>query len=176
MYSIVAILGYMSKELLAIEEEIFKVIANQKRLEIILLLEDRELNVGEMVRMLGLRQANLSQHLTLLRQQNLVTVRKSGREVYYKLADDSIAKSIRIIHDFLRKQHRIDSPIDSKALFPIVTDPVCGMRFSASQAFDHITGEDGQTRYFCASGCKESFVAENHRNHSTTTTSHSVHV
>lgn len=148
----------MSTELLAVEEEVFKVIANQKRLEIILLLENQELNVGQMVDMLGLRQSNLSQHLTLLRQQRLVTVRRSGREAYYKLGDDSIAKSIRIVRDFLRKQHRIETPIDSMVLFPIVTDPVCGMRFSASKAFDYITDEDGRTHYFCASGCKEHFV------------------
>lgn len=163
MYKIIAILVYMSTELLAIEEEVFKVIANHKRLEIILLLGNRELNVGQMVEMLGLRQSNLSQHLTLLRQQRLVTVRKNGRESYYRLSDDSIAKSIRIIHDFLRKQHRIETPIDSKALFPIVTDPVCGMRFSASQAFDHTTDEDGHTHYFCASGCKKQFVARSSR-------------
>lgn len=148
----------MSTELLSIEEEVFKVIANQKRLEIILLLEKRELNVSQMAEMLGLRQANLSQHLTLLRQQRLVTVRKKGRESYYRLTDNTIAASIRIIHDFLRTQHRINSPIDTRALFPIVTDPICGMRFSASQAFDHITDEEGQTHYFCASGCKEKFV------------------
>lgn len=149
----------MSTELLAIEEEVFKVIANQKRLEIILLLGNRELNVGQMVDMLGLRQSNLSQHLTLLRQQRLVTVRKNGRESYYKLADESIAKSIRIIHDFLRKQHRIETPIDSKVLFPIVVDPVCGMRLSASEAFDHCKTE-GRVYYFCASGCKNKFAKQ----------------
>lgn len=149
----------MSTDILSIEEEIFKVIANQKRLEIILLLENRELNVGQMTQMLGLRQANLSQHLTLLRQQRLVTVRKNGRESYYRLADNTIATSIRLIHDFLRAQHRIESPIDTKALFPIVTDPVCGMRLSASQAIEHVTTEDNETYYFCASGCKQTFLS-----------------
>lgn len=149
----------MSTDLLSIEEEVFKVIANQKRLEIILLLEKRELNVGQMADMLGLRQANLSQHLTLLRQQRLVSVRKNGREAYYKLTDDKIAASIRLIHDFLRTQHRIESPIDPTALFPIVTDPICGMRFSASQAIEHVITTDGHTHYFCASGCKEKYIA-----------------
>ena len=165
----------MSTELLAIGEEVFKVIANQKRLEIILLLGNRELNVGQMVDMLGLRQSNLSQHLMLLRQQHLVTVRKSGRESYYKLADDSIAKSIRIIHDFLRKQHRIEMPIDSRSLFPIVTDPVCGMRFSASQAFDHITN-GGKTYYFCASGCRDTFTSDVRDKAVVASTAHSAHV
>jgi len=142
------------------EEEIFKVIANQKRLEIILLLEERVLNVGQMAEMLGLRQANLSQHLTLLRQQQLVSVHKRGRESYYRLADQSIAKSIRLIHDFLRAQHRIDLPIDKSSLFPIVADPVCGMRFSASRSVDHHTTDDGKTYYFCATGCKQAFIAQ----------------
>lgn len=155
----------MSTELLAIEEATFKVIANQKRLEIILLLGNRELNVSQMVDMLGLRQANLSQHLTLLRKQHLVTVRRSGREAYYKLTDENIAKSIRLIHDFLRKQHLIELPLDSKSLFPIITDPVCGMRFSASQAFDHIADEKGQIYYFCASGCRDTFLAQLHLEH-----------
>lgn len=149
----------MSSELLSIEEEVFKVLANEKRLEVILLLENRELNVTQMIQMLGLRQSNLSQHLTLLRQQKLVTVRKNGRESYYKLTDQSIAKAIRTIHEVLRAQHRIELPLNSKSLFPIVTDPVCGMRFSASQSIEHTTDSDGITHYFCASGCKQTYTS-----------------
>ena len=148
----------MSNDILSIQEEVFKLIGNQKRLEILLLLENHELNVGEMTDMLGLRQANLSQHLTLLRAQHLVEVRKKGRESFYTLADDSIAVAIRTIHDFLRKTHRIDAPFDSNSLFPIVTDPVCGMRISASEAFDS-TRHEGHTYYFCASGCKDRFMS-----------------
>lgn len=151
----------MSSELLSIEEEVFKVIANQKRLEIILLLENRELNVGQMTEMLGLRQANLSQHLTLLRQQHLVTVRRQGRESFYRLTDQSIATSIRMIHEFLRTQHRIELPLNRDTLFPIVTDPVCGMRFSASQSVDYIELQ-GKVHYFCATGCKTTFLAKQH--------------
>lgn len=148
----------MSTELLSIEEEVFKVLANQKRLEIILLLENRELNVTQMTQMLGLRQSNLSQHLTLLRQQKLVSVRKNGRESFYKLTDQSIAKAIRTIHEVLRAQHRIELPLNSKSLFPIVTDPVCGMRFSASQSIEYLTDSEGITQYFCASGCKQAYA------------------
>lgn len=148
----------MSSPLLSLEEEIFKVIANQKRLEIILLLENRELNVGQMADMLGLKQANLSQHLTLLRVHGLVAVRKKGRESFYSLSNQIIAKSIRLIHEFLRDQHQVAQPIDKKSLFPIVTDPICGMRLSASQAYAHTTHQ-GVAHYFCASGCEASFKA-----------------
>jgi len=146
----------MTNDLLSIEEEIFKVIGNKKRLEILLLLEDRELNVTEMTDMLGLRQANLSQHLTLLRSHHLVLVRKAGRESFYKLADDSIAATIRTVHDFLRRQHNITAPFDSTTLFPIVSDPVCGMRFSVSKAHSHVK-QNGKLYYFCASGCEIAF-------------------
>ncbi len=149
----------MDHELLSVEEEVFKVMANQKRLEIILLLDKRELNVSQMIAMLGLRQANLSQHLALLKHQDLVSVRKKGRESYYRLTDDSIAQSIRLIRDLLRKQQRIDTIIDEDALFPIVTDPICGMRFSAPKAVDYIATEEGNAFYFCASGCKQTFLS-----------------
>ena len=147
----------MSSDILTIQEEVFKVIGNQKRLEIILLLEQGELNVSEMADMLGLRQANLSQHLTLLRAHHLVEVRRAGRESYYKLSDESIAAAIRSVHDFLRKTHRIDAPFDSSTLFPIVTDPVCGMRFSAAKAYSHLN-VGGKAYYFCASGCEQAYV------------------
>ena len=146
----------MSNDILSIQEEIFKVIGNKKRLEILLLLEGGELNVGDMAEMLGLRQANLSQHLTLLRGQYLVEVRKKGRESYYSLADDSIAVAIRSIHDFLRKIHHIDSHFDTSSMFPIVIDPVCGMRLSASKAFSNIR-VDTKLYHFCASGCENAF-------------------
>lgn len=146
----------MHNKLFALEEDVFKVIANQKRLEIIQLLNHRELNVSEMIEMLGLRQSNLSQHLTLLRQHKLVTVTKKGREVYYKLADDNIAKAVQLIYRFLKAQYHIEDAPSADTLFPIVADPVCGMRISASEAFDQAVFNN-KTYYFCASGCKEKF-------------------
>lgn len=147
----------MYQELLGLEEGVFKIIANQKRLEIIQLLDKRELNVSEMVEMLGLRQANLSQHLALLRQHKLVTVSKRGRESYYKLTDKRIAKAVGLIYQFLQVEYGVGSGFSAKDIFPIVTDPVCGMRLSASEAFAS-SQHDGKTYYFCASGCKRQFI------------------
>lgn len=146
----------MDNNILAIQEEVFKTIGNQKRLEIILLLEHREMNVSEMTAMLGVRQANLSQHLTLLRANHMVEVRKRGRESYYRLADESIAQAIRAIYGYLRKVRNIDETLDSSSLFPIVSDPICGMRFSATKAYSSLD-MDGKRYYFCASGCETSF-------------------
>src|SRR3990167_9160700 len=99
----------MYNKIFLLEEEVFKVMANQKRLEIIQLLKHQELSVSEMVSMLGIRQANLSQHLALLRQRNLLKVRKDGQKVYYRLADKRIAKAVDLIFNFLGSQQRLNS-------------------------------------------------------------------
>ncbi len=146
----------MYSHLFELEEDVFKIIANQKRLEIIQLLSKKELNVSEMIDMLGLRQANLSQHLSLLRQHKIVSVRKFGREAYYKLADDNIAEAVKLIYIFLQKQYGIIELGNEDSIFPIVVDPVCTMRISESEAFDSIKYESS-THYFCASGCRDLF-------------------
>ena len=65
--------------------QLLKALANEKRLEIIHLLRDQELTVSEIQTMLDLEQANLSQHLMVLRKLEVVTTRKDGKEIYYKL-------------------------------------------------------------------------------------------
>lgn len=140
------------------QEEIFKILANQKRLEILLLLRQGELNVTQMIQMLDLPQTNLSQHLAILREHGIVDVRKDGREMYYRLSDDAITKSIDTVTEFLKKRHSLDAHADDASLFPLVTDPVCGMRISKAEAYDSLRAED-KTVYFCASGCKSVYMA-----------------
>lgn len=139
--------------------------ANQKRLEILILLQKGELNVSEMMAMLAIRQANLSQHLALLRSHKLVGITRRGREIYYRLSDKSIIESIDAIHDFLVRQYNItDIPTD-RSPFPFVTDPICGMRMSKSDAFDTVS-VDGNNVYFCASGCKATYESQHPTAHS----------
>ncbi|HEY5549764.1 MAG TPA: metalloregulator ArsR/SmtB family transcription factor [Candidatus Saccharimonadales bacterium] len=145
-----------------LEEETFKVLANRKRLEILQLLKNRRLSVNEMVEMLGLRQPNLSQHLTLLRQYKLVRVDREGQKAFYSLADNKITKAVGMIYQFLQSQHGFSEEFPAKYLFPIVQDVVCGMRLSASEVFD-TTKYGGQTYYFCASGCKDKFASNPNR-------------
>ena len=154
---------HMYHEIFRLQEDIFKVIANQKRLELIQLLKNRELTVSEMVEMLGIRQANLSQHLSLLRLHKVVSSRKAGLNVYYKLTDERIAEATLLIRGFLTNQHKIDPASmlkiskDEASLYPIVLDPVCGMRISASEA-GAVVEHRSRAVYFCAVGCRDKFV------------------
>ena len=148
----------MLQKIIALEEETFKVLASHKRLEILQLLKHQQLSVNEMAQMLGLSQPNLSQHLTLLRHYGLVKVKRQGQRAYYSLADNKIAKAVDMIYQFLQNQHGFSDDFPAKLLFPIVKDLVCGMRLSASEAFDTAKYDD-QIYYFCASGCKEKFTS-----------------
>lgn len=147
----------MYQQLMLLEEEIIKILANQKRLEILQLLRSGKLNVTEMTQMLGLRQPNLSQHLSLLRQHGLVKVDKSGQKVYYELANNKITKAVELIHEFLKDQQRLEYDFAKDNFFPIVRDPVCNMRLSASEAYNSVDYAT-RTYYFCASGCRDKFV------------------
>jgi len=147
----------MYPRLMLLEEEVLKTLANQKRLEILQLLRSRKLNVTEMTQMLGLHQPNLSQHLSLLRQHGLVKVNKSGQKVYYELANNKITKAVELIHQFLRDHQQLEYDFAKDSPFPIVRDPVCGMRLSASEAYDS-KEYSGHTYYFCASGCRDKFI------------------
>lgn len=152
----------MYQKLFSLQEDVFKVLANQKRLEIIQLLSNQEVSVTQMVAMLGIPQANLSQHLGLLRQSKIVASRRDGHAIYYRLSDSRISVACEMIKDLLRDSHGLsqqdrDLLKEGDRLYPIVKDVVCGMRISVSHAGDSAT-YDGKEYYFCASGCKNAFV------------------
>ena len=151
----------MYEKLFNLQEEVFKVLANQKRLEIIQLLANGELCVGDMIDMLGIAQANLSQHLALMRRAGLLKSTKRGTKVYYRLADQTIADAVFSVRNFLVTNNQL-APNEQEyfnqanELYPVVTDVVCGMRLSAAQSSYEIQHEHREY-FFCASGCKDKF-------------------
>ncbi len=78
--------------------EIYKILANPKRLEILNLLREQEMSVEDLVKILGIAKANVSQHLALLRHSKLVVVRRDGLNGYYSIIDPRIVEPCRILH------------------------------------------------------------------------------
>lgn len=76
-------------------------LANPKRLRVLNLLKDHELSVGEMTEAVGITKANLSQHLAILRQQNLVRTRREGTTIFYRLANPKITEACAIMRSVL---------------------------------------------------------------------------
>jgi len=69
-----------------------KALSNANRLELLEFLAQGERSVEELARVSGLSVANTSQHLQQLRQAGLVTTRKQGQHVYYRLTGDDVVQ------------------------------------------------------------------------------------
>lgn len=67
-----------------------KAMSNGNRLEILEFLAQGEHSVDALARATGLSVANTSQHLQLLRQHGLVSSRKQGQKVYYRLSGEDV--------------------------------------------------------------------------------------
>lgn len=63
-----------------------KVLAFADRLIILCQLSQGEKRVGELEELLGIVQPTLSQQLTVLREEELVSTRREGKNIYYKLS------------------------------------------------------------------------------------------
>jgi len=155
----------MYERLFQLQEDTLKTLANHKRLEIVQLLKKQELTVSELVDMLGIPQANVSQHLAQLRRHKVVATRRSGKQVYYSLQDKRIAELVSLLRDFLKAQFTTDpniakiSSFDKRSMYPIVRDPVCGMRLSINEVAES-TSYESVDYYFCGQGCLSSFRAD----------------
>ncbi|WP_106478076.1 ArsR/SmtB family transcription factor [Phytohalomonas tamaricis] len=64
---------------------LLKAMANENRLRILCLLQNKELSVSELNAKLELSQSALSQHLAVLRREGLVSTRRASQTIYYSL-------------------------------------------------------------------------------------------
>jgi DNA-binding transcriptional ArsR family regulator len=71
--------------------ELFRTLSSPVRVALVSLLTDGEMCVHELVDALGLPQPLVSQHLRILREADLVTRTRRGREVAYVLSDDHVS-------------------------------------------------------------------------------------
>jgi DNA-binding transcriptional ArsR family regulator len=74
---------------------LLQVIHQPARLEILLAIGSGEACVCHLEACLGKRQAYISQHLMALRQAGIVTARRDGRNVYYRLTDPALLELIQ---------------------------------------------------------------------------------
>src|SRR5579863_8401884 len=94
----------MPDSLRQFKAEIFQALAHPTRIAILDLLRDGELTVGSFVERLELEQANLSQHLAILRAKQMVSTRKAGNQVFYAVRDPLIWKMLDLMLRYFQKQ------------------------------------------------------------------------
>jgi len=81
-------------------DKIFKALADKNRRKILTLLKKRELSVNEILQYLEIRQATLSNHLSILRKAGLVEVRTKGKQRIYKISRDQFNKFVGELDKF----------------------------------------------------------------------------
>ena len=92
-------------ELLEHVADRFRVLGDATRLGIIrILLDEGEMNVGQLVDELGTSQANVSKHLRILSDARIVGRRAEGTAAYYSITDPSLMPLCAIVCDRLRDQ------------------------------------------------------------------------
>ena len=72
--------------------DLFSALSDPTRLAIISTLLEREMSVGEIAQGIGMSESAVSHQLRGLRQMRLVRPRKEGRQVFYCLDDDHVAR------------------------------------------------------------------------------------
>jgi DNA-binding transcriptional ArsR family regulator len=81
---------------------VFQALAHPTRIAIIEALRDGELSAGAIQDRLSIEQANLSQHLAMLRTGQLVTNRKEGNQVFYSLRHPLLIKVLDVMRRYFQ--------------------------------------------------------------------------
>jgi ArsR family transcriptional regulator len=76
---------------------VLRALSNTKRLRIVYALKKNELCVGKLSSLLCLKQANVSQHLLILKKSGLLSSRKVDKHILYKLNNPRITEVLDLI-------------------------------------------------------------------------------
>lgn len=102
------------KELYKLHAEMCKVFSNSTRLEILNLLRDKEMSVTELIEKTKLSQANISQHLSIMKSKGIVTSNRKGKNIYYKLTNPKIIDAFDIIREVLSERLKMEQKLAVK--------------------------------------------------------------
>ncbi|MGV1872586.1 ArsR/SmtB family transcription factor [Agrobacterium rosae] len=77
---------------------------NPKRLAILRILVEGEMPVGQLAEKVGLSQSALSQHLSKLRNANVVQTRRDAQTIYYFSHSQSVRQILAALEDIFSKE------------------------------------------------------------------------
>ena len=92
------------ESILKLQADICKIFANDKRLEIINLLKDNEMSNAELMQKTGLPKVNISQHMNVLKSKGVVSMRREGIQIYYRIANPKIIQACTLMREVLVEQ------------------------------------------------------------------------
>ena len=92
------------KTLYELQSEVCKTLASPKRIEILNALKEGEKTVSELVEILGVPKANVSQHLAVMRHKGILKFRREGINMYYSVSNRKVIEACLLMKDVLMEQ------------------------------------------------------------------------
>ena len=93
------------KAIFEMQAEICKTLTNPKRIEILNALKTDERTVTDLVNILGASKANVSQHLAVMRHKGILTTRREGVNIFYRVANPKVIEACSLMKEVLFEQH-----------------------------------------------------------------------
>jgi ArsR family transcriptional regulator, cadmium/lead-responsive transcriptional repressor len=79
----------------------FKGLGDPTRLRIAQTLLEKERNVSELIKLIGVPQSNISNHLACLKWCGYITSRKEGTSIYYQITDERVKKIVALAREII---------------------------------------------------------------------------
>lgn len=132
-YPVIRIQGFME---LTRYVEALSLLGDESRLRLCALLAERELCVGELVRVTGIAQSRVSTHLGRMRDAGLLHDRKNGAQTFYGLAKDGLTSTVRNVLDEASLSTDPTLVGDKKRLAELDADRLEGLSDSGSSELE----------------------------------------
>jgi ArsR family transcriptional regulator len=91
----------MENQIYKLHAGICQALSHAKRIEIIDILQNGEMSQGELARKMKVAKANLSQHLSIMREKGIVTARREGINIYYHISSPKVVKACQLMREVL---------------------------------------------------------------------------
>jgi len=78
---------------------LMKAVGNENRLMLLCALADGEMSVSELLKRVDLSQSALSQHLAVLRREELVATRRQSQSIYYSLSSSTAGELVKFLYN-----------------------------------------------------------------------------
>ena len=86
------------------QSDVCKTLASPKRIEILNALKEGEKTVSELVEILGVPKANVSQHLAVMRHKGILKFRREGINMYYSVSNRKVIDACLLMKEVLMEQ------------------------------------------------------------------------
>jgi DNA-binding transcriptional ArsR family regulator len=94
--------GFMQSMLREYKAGVFQALAHPTRIAILEILREGEISAGAIQERLRVEQANLSQHLAILRSRQIVNARKGGNQVFYSLRHKVLIRVLDLMRQYFQ--------------------------------------------------------------------------